>query len=199
MSCSPVLHTPQGTCRRTRSAGPHTESGVLSTGCSDTRPPPLCSYHLLIPPGRCSGILWFQGCWSSFHMEQRSRRHRVHHSFCPCIGPRLWHRYRHSRPRCPHRKLHSGRVQTNICLMWLCRGFLKNKCTVRTHVKNFFVCSCILSSSQRKDQRGQWSLRAIRCFTQQNMVIFTASQQEPTVCAVHLQHVIKLNNEQHVI
>ncbi len=127
VSCSPVLRTQKDICRSIRSAGLHTESGVQSTGCSDTRPLPLCSYHLSVRPGRCSGILWCQGCWYSFDMAQRSRRHRVHHSFCPCIGPHLWYRYRHNHSWCPHKKLHSGRVQTNICLMWLCRGFLKNK------------------------------------------------------------------------
>ena len=103
VSCSRVLRTQQDICRSIHLAGLHTESGVLSMGCSDIRPPPLCSYHLLVHLGRCSGILWCQECWSSLHMEQRSRRHRVHHSFFPYIGPSLWHRYRRNHPWCPHR------------------------------------------------------------------------------------------------
>ncbi len=132
VSCSLVLRILEDICRSIRSAGPHTESEVPSTGCFDTHSRPLCSYHLLAPPGRCSGTLWCQESWCSFHMEQRSRRHRVHHSFCPCIGPPLWHRCRHNHPWCPHKKLRSGRVQTNTCPMWLSRGFLKKqrKCYV---------------------------------------------------------------------
>lgn len=126
-SCSPVLRTRQDICRSIRSAGPHTESGAQSTGCSDTRPPPLCSYLPLVHRGRCSGTLWCQGCWCSFHMEQRSRHHRVHHSVCPCIGLPLWYRYTRNHPWYPRKKLHSGRVQTNTCLMWLCTRFLENK------------------------------------------------------------------------
>lgn len=115
--CSPSPQTLQDTCRSIHSAGPHTESGDRSTDCCDTRPPPPCSYHHLVPLYRCTGTQCYLGCWCSFHMEQRSRHHKVHHSFCPCSGPLLSDRYRHSHPQCPHRKLRSDSVQTDTSLM----------------------------------------------------------------------------------
>lgn len=101
--CSPILQTQEDICRSIHWAGRRTESGVRSRGCSDTRPPLLCSYRPSARLGRCSDILWYQGCWYSLHTEQRSRHHKAYHSFCPCTARPLWHRCRRNPPWCLHK------------------------------------------------------------------------------------------------